>query len=438
MTTATNWQERLPEGLRPYFTKRALAAYAFGISSGFPFTLVASTLTQWLSEVGIARKEVFLFTFVLFMYNFKWIWSPLVDGVKIPYLTNRLGQRRSWLVVISLCLVGSIAMLATVDPTKDLRFFAICAITLAFFGATFDIIIDAFRIELLKTSEQGVGAGMSQYGWRSGALLTSNIVLGVAAATSSWSLGYACSAAMVLFGLIAGLWIGEPQAHTDAVAKPRDGSWFKTTFADPLLDFFTRKGAPLVLLFILFHKIGDTLANLSLRNMLVELGFTKTQIQWADVNFGMLCLFIGIFVGGYLYAKAGLRKSVMISLILMAVSNLSFAVVAMAGDNIWVMAAAVGFENFASGIGGVAVVAYLSLLCNLAFTATQFALLSAAASILGRFLTGTVAAPLIDSLGFVNFYVLTTVAAVPGVLLFGLMWRYGLVAEAPQRVDDRA
>jgi MFS transporter, PAT family, beta-lactamase induction signal transducer AmpG len=429
MTTTAVWQDRFPVGLRPYLTRRALAAYAFGISSGFPYTLVAATLTQWLSEVGVARKDVFLFTFVLFMYNFKWIWSPLVDGLKIPLLTKALGQRRSWLVITSIALVASILALASVDPVANLKLFALCAIAVAFCGATFDIIIDAFRIELLKTHEQGVGAGMSQYGWRSGALLTSNIVLGVAAASSSWSLGYACAAVMVVFGLAAGLWIGEPQAHADAVARKRDGHWLKTTFLDPLADFFQRRGALLVLLFILVHKIGDTLANLSLRNMLVELGFTKTEIQWADVNFGMVCLFIGIFVGGILYARAGLKRSVLIALILMAVSNISFAIVAHMGHNVPVMAAAVGFENFASGVGGVAVVAYLSLLCNLAFTATQFALLSAAASIVGRFLTATTAAPLIDTFGFVDFYLITTVAALPGIVLFLAMMRFGLVAE---------
>lgn len=424
------WQERLPVGLRPYLTRRALAAYAFGISSGFPFTLVAATLTQWLSEVGIARKEVFLFTFVLFMYNFKPVWSPLVDGLKFPWLTRSVGQRRSWLIVTSVALVASILALASVNPLDDLRLFALCAIAVAFCGATFDIIIDAFRIEILEASEQAVGAGMSQYGWRSGALITSNIVLGVAAASSSWALAYACSAVMVLFGLVAGLWIGEPAARIRALADRRDRHWLTSTFIAPLADFFRRRGALLVLLFILVHKIGDTLANLSLRNLFVELGFSKSEIQWADVNFGMVCLFIGIFVGGIVYARAGLKRAVMVSLILMAVSNLSFAVLATAGHSVPIMAAAVGFENFASGVGGVAVVAYLSLLCNLAFTATQFALLSAAASIVGRFLTATTAAPLIDGFGFATFYLLTTLVAVPGIILFAIMIRFGLVGEA--------
>jgi MFS transporter, PAT family, beta-lactamase induction signal transducer AmpG len=418
----------LATGIKPYLTKPALAALAFGISSGFPYTLLAATLTQWLSEEGITRKAVAIFSWVLFTYNLKIFWAPLVDTVKLPILSKFLGQRQSWLVVASIALVAAIFNLAMQSPKLDLKFFAISAILVGIAGATFDIVIDAFRIELLKSNEQGVGAAMSQYGWRMGALITSNIVLTIAAA-SSWKLGYMAASSVVLFGLIAGLWIGEPPAREKAMAAAAGESWVKRTVIDPLSDFFNRPGAWIVLLFILFHKIGDTLGQLMVRNMLVDLDFTKAEIKWADVNFGTLCLLIGIFLGGVLYARLGMRKSVLISLILMMVSNASFAALAAAGHDVWLLAAAMGFENFASGVGGVAIVAYLSSLCNLAFTATQFALFSAAASILGRFLTGAFAGGLIDSYGFVNFYLLTTVAALPGVLLFAYLWKAGFVVE---------
>jgi MFS transporter, PAT family, beta-lactamase induction signal transducer AmpG len=424
----TNGANSLVAGIKPYLTKRALAALAFGISSGFPYTLLAATLTQWLSEEGITRKAVAIFSWVLFTYNLKVLWAPLVDNVKIPLLSRFLGQRQAWLVVASLALVAAIFNLAGQSPKEDLKYFAICAILVGIAGATFDIVIDAFRIEILKADEQGVGAAMSQYGWRSGALLTSNIVLTIAAA-SSWKFGYMAASSVVLFGLMAGLLIGEPPAREKAAAAVAHEPWIKRTIIDPLSDFFTRPGAWIVLLFILFHKIGDTLGQLMVRNMLVDLDFTKAEIKWADVNFGTLCLLIGIFVGGVLYARIGLRKSVMISLILMMISNASFAVLASAGHHVPLLAAAMGFENFASGVGGVAIVAYLSTLCNLAFTATQFALFSAAASILGRFLTGAFAGGLIDSYGFVNFYLLTTVAALPGVLLFAYLWKAGFVIE---------
>ena len=178
---------------------------------------------------------------------------------------------------------------------------------------------------------------------------------------------------------------------------------------------------------MLVHKIGDTLANLTFRLLFEDLGFTNDEIAFYDVSLGFFAFLVGIFVGGVVYSRLGMKKAVMLSLVLMAVSNLSFAGLAASGHNNWAMAAAIAFENFASGIGGVAVVAYLSALCNLSFTATQFALLSAAASILGRFLTGTTAGTLIEAMGYVNFYLLTTVAAFPGVIMFWLMIRSGLV-----------
>jgi len=163
-----------------------------------------------------------------------------------------------------------------------------------------------------------------------------------------------------------------------------------------------------------------------LRLLFQDLGFTNDEIAFYDVSIGFIALLVGVFVGGFLYAKLGMKRSVLISLILMAMSNFGFAALAAVGHSNIGMASAIGFENFASGIGGVTVVAYLSALCNLRFTATQYALLSALASIAGRFLTGTTAGSLIEAMGYVNFYLLTTVVALPGVLLFWYMIRSGL------------
>jgi len=178
------------------------------------------------------------------------------------------------------------------------------------------------------------------------------------------------------------------------------------------------------------HKIGDTMANLMVRDLFVTSGFSREEILYADVWVGFACLMIGIFVGGIIYARWGMKRAVLVSLILMGVSNLSFAVLAEIGRSVPMMAFTMGFENFASGVGGVAVVAFLSAVCSLRFTATQFAMLSAAAAILGRFLTGATAGALINSMGYPNFYLLTTVLALPGILLFWWMMRSGLVDAA--------
>jgi PAT family beta-lactamase induction signal transducer AmpG len=188
-----------------------------------------------------------------------------------------------------------------------------------------------------------------------------------------------------------------------------------------------REGALIVLLFILIHKIGDTLANLTFRLLFDDLKFTNDEIAFYDVGVGFWAYLIGIFVGGVLYARMGMKRSVLLALVLMAVSNLSFAGLAAAGHSNIGMASAIGFENFSSGFGGVAVVAYFSALTDLRYTAAQYALISAAASIVGRFVTGTTAGAMIERFGYVNFYLLTTVVAFPGVFLFWWMIRSGLV-----------
>ena len=425
MTTRAepDWRGRLPEGIRPYFEPAPLAALFLGISSGFAFSMVGATLTTRLAQHGIDKSAVTAFALTFLAYNFKFLWAPIVDNVRLP-LIGRFGQRRSWLWLVGVLVMLAVAFLGVADPGEALYVVAIAAITLGVAGATFDIIIDAYRIELLEPRQLGVGSGMSQYGWRIGAAAAGALAL-VLAARLGWSAAYIACAAFALPALLVGLVMGEPARHREP-AKSHGAMQAVIAYFSPLVEFMGREGALVVLLFVLIHKIGDTLANLTLRLLFADLGFSNDEIAFYDVGVGFIALLIGIFVGGMLYQRLGMKRSVLISLILMAVSNFSFAALAAAGHTNIGMAAAVGFENFASGIGGVTVVAYLSALCNLRFTATQYALLSALASIAGRFLTGTTVGALIDAIGYVNFYVLTTLIALPGVVLFWYMIRSGL------------
>src|SRR5258706_10625804 len=265
---------------------------------------------------------------------------------------------------------------------------------------------------------------MSQYGGRIASATAGGIAL-VLAARYGWTAAYLACAVFALPAMLVGVVMGEPVRHREP-AKPHGVLEAIVAYFSPLLEFLRRQGALVVLLFVLIHKIGDTLANLTLRLLFQDLGFTNDEVAFYDVGIGFVALLIGIFLGGILYARLGMKRAVLISLILMAVSNLSFAALAAAGHTTIGMAAAVGFENFASGIGGVTVVAYLSALCNLRFTASQYALLSALASIAGRVLTGTTVGALIKTIGYVNFYLLTTLVALPGVFLFWYMIRSGL------------
>ena len=410
--------------LEPYMESAPLAAFFLGISSGFPFALIGATLTTRLAQDGISKSSVTAFALTFLAYNFKPLWAPMVDSVSLP-LIAKYGQRRSWLWFVSSLLICAIFALGLADPRHTLAAVAISAVAVGVFGATLDIVIDAYRIELLKPSQLGVGSGMSQYGWRIGAASAGAFAL-LIAQQYGWSVAYIASVIFVLPAILVGVFLGEPARNCERVV-PRGRFQGIFEYFSPLLEFIRRQGAWVVLFFILIHKIGDTLANLTLRLLFDDLGFSNEEIAFYDVGFGFIAFLLGIFFGGLLFSRLGLKRSVFISLVLMAVSNCSFAALALIGKSNLGMAAAVGFENFASGIGGVTVVAYLSALCNLRFTATQYALLSALASIAGRVLTGTLAGGLIIEIGYFGFYILTTIIAAPGVILFWYMIQKGLV-----------
>ena len=410
--------------LEPYMESGPLAAFFLGISSGFPFALIGATLTTRLAQDGISKSSVTAFALTFLAYNFKPLWAPMVDSVSLP-LIAKFGQRRSWLWFVSSLLICAIFALGLADPRHTLAAVAISAVAVGVFGATLDIVIDAYRIELLKPSQLGVGSGMSQYGWRIGAASAGAFAL-LIAQEYGWSVAYIASVIFVLPAILVGVFLGEPVRNCERVV-PRGRFQGIFEYFSPLLEFIRRQGAWVVLFFILIHKIGDTLANLTLRLLFDDLGFSNEEIAFYDVGFGFIAFLLGIFFGGLLFSRLGLKRSVFISLVLMAVSNCSFAALALIGKSNLGMAAAVGFENFASGIGGVTVVAYLSALCNLRFTATQYALLSALASIAGRVLTGTLAGGLIIEIGYFGFYILTTIMAAPGVILFWYMIQKGLV-----------
>ena len=414
---------RLPQGVRPYLEAAPLAALFLGVSSGFVFAMLGATLTTRLAQHGITKSAVTAFVLTILAYNFKFLWAPIVDNLRLPVI-GRWGQRRSWLWLIGVLVMAAVAFLGFADPGQALYVVAIAAITVGVAGATFDIIIDAYRIELLEPRQLGAGSGMSQYGWRIGAAAAGALAL-VLAHRVGWTAAYVACAAFALPAMLVGVVMGEPRRHREP-ARAHGVVEAIVAYFSPLAEFLRRQGALGVLLFVLIHKIGDTLANLTLRLLFQDLGFSNDEVAFYDVFVGFVALLVGIFVGGILYARLGMKRSVLISLVLMAVSNFSFAGLAAVGHTNIGMAAAIGFENFASGIGGVTVVAYLSALCNLRFTATQYALLSALASIVGRFLTGTTVGALINAIGYVNFYVLTTVIALPGVLVFWWMIRSGL------------
>lgn len=413
--------------VKPYLEKESLAAFFVGVSSGFPYAMIGATLTTRLAQDGIEKKTITAFTLAFLVYNLKFLWAWIVDGVRLPLL-GRLGQRVSWLLLSGVLVMAAVVNLALVNPQASIQATVIAAVLVGIAGATYDIVIDAYRIETLKPYQLGVGSGMSQYGWRIGSVAAGALAL-VVAERMGWATAYIVCAAFALPAMLTGLIVGEPKRHV-VVSERKGLAAVGSSIVGPFVEFMQRSGAWLILLFILVHKIGDTLANLTFRLLFNDLGFTNDEIALYDVGFGFWAYLIGIFIGGILYARLGLKRSVLIALVLMCVSNLSFAVLASAGHSNWGMAAAIGFENTASGFGGVVVVAFFSALCNLQYTAAQYALISAATSVVGRLVTGSTAGGLIESMGYVNFYLFTTLLAVPGILLFWFMMRRGLIDNA--------
>lgn len=415
------WSTRVRRAVRPYCETAPLAALALGISSGAAFAMIGATLTTRLAQYGIRKGAVTAFSLTFLAYNLKFLWSPFVDTAVLPVL-GRYGQRRSWLLLTGVLVMAAVVHLGNVDPVSALPSVATAAILVGIAGATFDIVIDAYRIELLEPRQLGVGAGMSQYGWRIGASTSGALAL-LLAARHGWATAYAFCALFALPAMLAGLWIGEPTRRQPSAAVT---AGVIKTYVSPLVEFLRRPGALAILAFVIVHKIGDTLANLTLRLLYADQGYTNEELAFYEVGIGFVALLCGVFAGGWLFDTVGLKRSVSVGLVLMAVSNLGFAGLAAFGHSNAGLAAATAFETFTSGAGGVAVVAYLSSLCSLRFTGAQYALLSALASVAGRVLAGTTAGGLIEITGYVNFYVLTTLAALPGVGLYAYLVKAGL------------
>ncbi|HUQ52449.1 MAG TPA: MFS transporter [Gammaproteobacteria bacterium] len=426
--TQSGWRLSLPESVRQYTEAAPLAALFLGISSGAPYAMIGATLTTRLAQDGITKSSITAFSLAFLVYNLKWLWAWVVDGVRLPLL-GRLGQRVSWLVFAGFLSIAAITNLGLVDPQSSLSATAVAAILVAVAGATFDIVIDAYRIESLEPQQLGVGSGMSQYGWRIGSVLAASLAL-LIAARAGWQLAYIACAVFIVPAMAVGLILGEP-LRRQSVAAWVGFAAIAQSVVGPFLEFFRRHGALLVLLFVLVHKVGDTLGQLTLRLLLNDLSYTNDEIAFYDVGVGFWTYLAGIFVGASLYARLGVARSVFLSLWLMAISNLSFAALAAVGKSNLGLAGAIGFENFASGLGGVVVVAYFSALCDVRYTAAQFALLTAAMSVVGRIATGAAAGALVERFGYTTFYLLTTAAAVPGIVLFWLMMRRGLASPPP-------
>ena len=410
----------MEQGWRLYWDKRILTVAALGFSSGLPLLLTFSTLTAWLKTDGISRTSIGLFALVGLPYSLKFIWAPLIDRAPFPVLSKLLGRRRGWGIGIQTLLILAIIALGMSDPTRNLTAVALLALTVAFLSASQDIVIDAYRVEILTPILQGPGAGAVQAGYRIAMLVAGAGALFLAQ-DFGWQVSYACMAAGLSVGLI--VLLVRPEPVFDAL--PHHHSFMdalRLAVIEPFRDFASRPGWLWMLVFTVLYKLGEAMAGFMANPLYIELGYSLDEIATISKVFGFAATLIGGILGGVLTARLGLWRSLLIFGILQSIGNLAYVLQAVSGHNLPILALCVAVENLTGGMAGTALVAWLSGLCNPAFTATQYALLSSL-SALGRTVFSSSSGALAEHLGWVDYYLLTTIVTIPALALLWLMGR---------------
>jgi PAT family beta-lactamase induction signal transducer AmpG len=418
----TSWRRSIAE----YGDRRVLLVLALGFASGLPLLLTFSTLSAWLATEGVRRAAIGAFALVSTPYALKFAWAPLIDRLPPPI---PLGRRRGWGITIQLALIAAILALGSENPKHHLLPMAMLAMLVSFLSASQDIVIDAWRVEILPLDLQGPGAGMIQTGYRL-AMLVSGAGALVIAAKAGWFAAYAAMAELLAVGVLVFLFGPEPPVSPEnrqirsSATKPSIRhmvwSWFTTAVIGPFADFMRRPIWFVILIFIVGYKLGEAMAGVMMATPLyISLGFSLNEIAAVSKFVGFFATLAGALIGGVVTARFGILRSLAICGVLQSAGNLFFVLQAVGGHRIGYLALCVTAENLTGAMAGAAFVAYLSSLCSPAFTATQYALLSSLASV-GRTLVASSSGVLAERLGWVRFFLLTTVVTIPALLL--LIW----------------
>lgn len=401
-----SWRAALSIYARP----RLIVMLFLGFSAGLPLSLTAFSLRQWMSEAGVTLTAIGMTALIGIAYSFKFTWAPLMDRVAPPFL----GRRRGWLLPIQILLGVALAAMALTDPRIDPLPTVIAAVVVAFLSASQDIVIDAYRIESLEADEQGAGLAAYVWGYRV-ALLAAGAGVLFLVGVVDWRGAYLAMALLMGVGIATCLMMREPPAA--AVAPAAGGlDWLKRAVLDPFLEF-TRRDAWLALLaFVALFKLGEALAGIMTAPFYRSLGFSREEVAAVSSVFGLFVTLAGVTVGGLLVLRLGVFRALIATGLLQMLSNLMYVALAHAGHDVPMLWLQVAVEGFTDGLADAAFVAYLSSLTNIAFTATQYALLSSLASVPLRTL-GASSGWLAEWLGWPDFFLLTTVAALPALTI---------------------
>ncbi len=409
----TNWRHTVAA----YTDPLVLRVLALGFASGLPLLLTYSTLSAWLATAGVRRAAIGAFALVGTPYAFKFLWSPLMDRVPPPL---PLGRRRGWGITIQILLIGAILGLGLCNPKHNLPVMAVLAVLVAFLSASQDIVIDAWRVESMNSDQQAPGAAMIQAGYRVGMLVSGAGGL-LIAARAGWFAAYATMAALLAIGMLVFLLGPEPKAPAETPYAAT--GWhairhaFSTAVIGPFRDFMHRPLWPVILIAVFGYKLGEAMAGVMSTPLYIVVGFSLPEIAAVSKVFGFFSIVAGVLLGGVVTARLGIRRSLILCGILQAFGNLFFVLQAVGGHRIGYLALCVTAENITGGMAGTALVTYLSSLCSPAFTATQYALLSSL-TLLGRTMVASSGGVLSEKFGWARFFLLTTVVALPAIILF--------------------
>ena len=402
-----------------FLNRRVVTVLFLGFSSGLPLALAGGTLQAWLTVEGVDIKTIGLFSLVGLPYTLKFLWSPLMDRFVIPVF----GRRRGWIIISQVFLIGIILGMSATSIKNGLWVLAILAFFLTFVSASQDIAIDAYRTEVLHEPERGMGAAVSVTGYRLAMLVSGALAL-ILSEYIGWRATYILMAIIMSIGVIA-VWFG-PEPENPGTPPTS----IKEAVVGPFKEFFSRTGVFALLGLIILYKMGDAFAGSLTTTFLIRgVNFSVGEVGAINKGMGLASTIIGALFGGVLMARLRLFKSLLIFGIFQAISNLSFMILALVGKNYPLMIFTIAFENLAGGMGTAAFVAFLMALCDHRFTATQFALLSALAS-LGRVFVGPISGILVDKLGWVPFFFSTFLFALPGLILLWIMKEVVIKIEA--------
>jgi PAT family beta-lactamase induction signal transducer AmpG len=430
-TEAAPARASFTEAVAVFFKPRVLIVLLLGFASGLPLALSGSTLAVWMTESGVDLKTIGLFTLVGLPYTFKFVWAPIIDALNVPVLSRWLGRRRGWLVFSQLILIATIVFLGFQNPAAAPAMVAFGAVLVAAASATQDIVIDAFRVESLDTSEQAAGMAGYVAAYRIGMLSSGAGVLVLVTWLEStgiprgsvWAWGYAAAGAGMIIGLAATLLAREPAAPERSVAESNPLRRVGVTAFGAFSEFLTRDAAILILLFVVLYKFCDAFAGALTAAFVIDIGFDRATYAAVVKGVGLAAALIGGFAGGIIARALPLSTSLWIGGLLQMASNLMFSWQAWIGVDVAALTATIIVENFTGAIGTVIFVAYLSALCgDRLHTATQFALLTALAAV-GRTTLSSGSGFIAEATGWAWFFALTAVAAIPS--LFLLWWLQG-------------